>query len=1117
MSPEQRLADDDARRRALDTGASFIVQAPAGSGKTELLIRRYLALLAKVERPESVLAITFTRKAAAEMRNRVLAALRRAELADGVPGDDPTLELARAALRADVRQQWAVLDNPNRLRILTIDALNVLLAQRLPLLSGLGAGVAIEDRPQPLYRRAAENVHAYVGGPDRSQAEATEHLLQHLDNRSETLIGLLQQILPRREDWLAIVHELRGGLTLDELRKRLETVRSQWITLELEALRGLFPPGTLSRAAQVAQRVARVLREPGADLALYAADATPPGTGAAERARWRGLAAALLKKDGKWRKAFPGEKLPADIRSGLAALQEALNEEPQLESRLQAVRGLPGPAYDEHEWQTLAAVLELLPLAAAELQVVFSEEGRADYSSFAAAARQALGTAGEPTDLALALDAELRHILVDEFQDTSYAQVRLLERLTADWSRGDGRTLFVVGDPMQSIYRFRNAEVAQFIAAREHGIGGVPLEPLALSVNFRSARPLVKWCNRVFDEVLPADDDAFVGAVSFTRSTPAPRASEDGEVRVHASFGHERADEARRVADLVEAALVSDPRGTVAVLVTGRTHLLEIVPELQRRGIVFQATDIDPLARRPVVLDLLALTRAIVHLADRTAWLAVLRAPWCGLGLADLFAIASAGSGAILTTLQGTGWTERLEPASRGRVGQVLEVLLLAREEMRSLGARDAVERAWHALSGPATVRDARGLEEAAAYFAALAELEARGPRTVDLDDLAATLDELYAPPDPTPGTRVELLTVHKAKGLEFDTVIVPGLDRALRADDRPLIRWTRREPGPRNELAIATRDGGELAPDALYDWLGRVEAIRRRNELKRLLYVAATRARSSLHLLANAMVRKDGALRRPSSGTGLGNLWPAIGTLFEEALAEAGPPATRPDDRRQRRSITERLPSGWQRPAPPPAPGVRTAEAPVRAVTLAPEFDWAGTTARSVGIVVHRALQRAAAGATGFEVATAPSLRDLYAIELAELGVPAERRTRALERVVAAIERTLHDERGRWLFAATHRDAQAEARLTGRLGEDIVNVVVDRTFVDADGVRWIVDFKTSEHEGGGLEQFLDSERERYGPQLERYARLIRPLAPGPVRVALYFPLLSAWREWPVD
>ena len=113
----------------------------------------------------------------------------------------------------------------------------------------------------------------------------------------------------------------------------------------------------------------------------------------------------------------------------------------------------------------LGAILELLPLAAAHLKVVFAEHGETDFTEVAQAAVRALGTPEEPTDLLLALDTRIKHILVDEFQDTSYSQFELIERLTSGWQPDDGRTLFLVGDPMQSIYRFREAKVALFLQA----------------------------------------------------------------------------------------------------------------------------------------------------------------------------------------------------------------------------------------------------------------------------------------------------------------------------------------------------------------------------------------------------------------------------------------------------------------------------------------------------------------------------------------------------------------------------------------------------------------------------------------------------------------------------
>ena len=163
-----RIPDAAERERALDTRCSFIVQAPAGSGKTELLIQRYLALLAEVESPEEIVAITFTIKAAGEMRARVLERLAaaRANRQPGNAHEARTLGLARAAADRDRREGWRLDDNPARLRIQTIDALCAALARQMPVLSTFGALPATVEDASELYREAApaRGLHGLHGG-----------------------------------------------------------------------------------------------------------------------------------------------------------------------------------------------------------------------------------------------------------------------------------------------------------------------------------------------------------------------------------------------------------------------------------------------------------------------------------------------------------------------------------------------------------------------------------------------------------------------------------------------------------------------------------------------------------------------------------------------------------------------------------------------------------------------------------------------------------------------------------------------------------------------------------------------------------------------------------------
>ena len=727
MTTDLRKADELARETALDVARSFIVQAPAGSGKTELLTRRYLALLATVQVPESVLAITFTRKAAAEMRQRILGALRAAS--GGGAGDQHprTLELARNALAVDTRFGWDLLANPGRLRIQTIDSLNMGLARRLPVLSGLGAGLAVEEDARDLYRRAAEGLLEHLPAGDRLHSRAVATLLGHADNRVQRFIELVIEMLARRESWgpnLPVVTDDEAANA--QIRSQLEAAGTHLVAAHLASVLRAFPHDLLTEAASVAQEAAVTLTAAGAEspLTVWHGHAGTPRDEPDDAPLWLGLATLLLTETGSPRKRFdmklgmpPGvEGKP--IKARAEAVAAALAPLDELCERLHAIRRLPGQVYTAAEWEVLKAQLVVLRLAAAELELVFAERRAADYPRFAAAALQSLGTEDAPTDTVLALDATLRHVLVDEFQDTSETQVRLLEKLTMGWQRDDGRTLFAVGDPMQSIYRFRGADVGLFLDVRNRGLGGLRLEPLTLAVNFRSTRPVIDWINSCFSRVLPATDDEATGTVGYTPSTGAEAASEEGGVQVHALLRRSRLHEAACIADIVERTLAEDDTASVAILVQGRSHLVAIVAEFARRGVPFQATDIDPLGERPVVLDLLALTRAIAHPADRPAWLAVLRAPWCGLTLEQLHALCGDERDATLPELlRDPARRARLEPGAHARLDRAWQVLREAPGELRRFGLRDTVERAWLALGGPATASTERELDEAAAYL----------------------------------------------------------------------------------------------------------------------------------------------------------------------------------------------------------------------------------------------------------------------------------------------------------------------------------------------------------------------------------------------------------------
>ena len=1113
-------ADAEVRRRALDPGASFIVQAPAGSGKTGLLTQRFLRLLALVDAPEQIVAITFTRKAAAEMRRRIVLALRGVE-----PGEDAvaehdrlTRELARAARARADEKGWALEQHPARLRIHTIDAFCSSLAAQSPVLARAGSELEVADDARELYRDAARRTLGRVAAGDAA-GEAVAALLMHRDNQVPATEDLIVRMLGRRDQWLPLVLELSGAA----LRERLERDLGREILGHLHAVIARWPAHQLQLVSQLIAGAAD--RLDGDALGPWRGNSGAPRAELQEVARWRVLAGMVLVRDPALRKRAWRRQVDARVgfppaaradRDAMEQLLAELGQDAGLRRELAWLQEVPDARLSEEQWRTVEALIDVLKLAAAELELVFRETGQVDYPAVLNAALNAIGGADTPTELALSLDRRIRHLLVDEYQDTSSAQFRLLTALTREWIPGDGRSVFCVGDPMQSIYRFRQAEVGLFLRTRDRGLGNVALQPLRLESNFRSQRSLVEWFNRVFAGVLPGADDIARGAVCHAPSA-AVHVPLDPAVCVHPFFTSEPDTETEAILGVLESVRASMPEARIGILTRQRPHVAHLAAALRERGLRFQAVELETLASRPVVRDLLALTRALLHEADRTAWLAVLRSPACGLTLADLEALTRDAPRRTVRELLGDSEVmNRLSVDGRRRAvaaHSALEQALTSSGHV-SLGRR--VEGLWLALGGPATARHAASLEDAASFFDHLRKAEERGALPAG-DAFDAKFVELYAEPDPHASALLQVMTIHKAKGLEFDAVLLPGLGRGRTRHEPPLLHWLEvaQLEGPAGLLlAPIARKGVDSDPHAKY------VAERQREcaafESARLLYVAVTRARRELHLFGHVKLKeKDGVpeMGAPEFDSALALLWPAVRATFEAAFARR-PPDAGPAAVVAPRAALRRHASTWSLPLAAQSVGTSAARTMASAALQRPTFEWASEVSRHVGTAVHAELDRwSRVGALPGAAQVAASGRRFERV-LASLGVPAHEREAAVQRVIAALTRTLADERGRWIFATGHRQARSELALSGTVGGVLINAVIDRTFVDGEGTRWIVDFKTGSHEGGAVEEFLDNEVVRYRDQLARYAALVAGHGPEPLRAGLYFPMLAGWREW---
>jgi ATP-dependent exoDNAse (exonuclease V) beta subunit len=1103
--------DQTQRDKALDPARSILVRAPAGSGKTTLLAERFLRLLAEVDEPGQVVAITFTNAAAAEMRNRILDELRK---------DDPS-PLARRALEHSQRRGWNLLDLPAQLRISTIDSFCRDLALQQPLISGLGGSLEIAEQPTELYRRAARRTLEEIGNAGSPVSAAAETLLLWRDNNWKEMEELLVNMLGERDRWMhAFV--LTSSPHWDALRERLEM--------------------SLTRAAR---------------------DTTECG-------------------------------------------------------------------YTEKEWEIVRACFTLLRQAAAYLRITFAEAGVVDFIEVAQIALGVLrGEDDQPTEAAMALADRIRHLLVDEFQDTSRRQHELLGRLIAAWPQPEGRTCFVVGDPMQSIYFFRGADAELFPRVENIGLdipneSALRFDSVHLKANFRSAPPLVERLNEVFAQIFALDDgsgiefsQALPAREDFAPSGPLAVANSSPGMWLHLEFvpqvmrtnskgyTRERKEEIQaqrdaaaqrqteEIVDVIrnrenkieeatswnETHKDTDAKKKYRIAVLGRTRkaLVPVAQALREANIPFRAIELEPLQDRPEIVDALTLARALLNPQDRVAWLGVLRAPWCGLSLADLHTLTSADDEQLKSRPVPELLAERTQLLSQdGRLAaaRVLEAVAHA-EHLRSTQPAASpgtwLEQVWLRLGGAQCV-DATARANLDLLWRCLDNLP-QGEQDFLGPGLDAALNKLNAQPDPTASSDcgVQLMTIHKSKGLEFEVVVVPDLQASTGRGSRKLLSWLERglapdadavdedSAGAITEFLVAPLQPKGAESGSAKSLVDKAHRERESQETRRLLYVAATRAREELHLFARPEFKTadDQSLALvPPTGNLLATAWPGLrdevqGSFEDWRSAQSALTAqtdeshiidslaasaekviampTPPDVSAPTPTPLRRLPPSF-RPASAEFPSA--AEEPLAGAGRLYERHEGGLISRALGKAVHELFQHLAqllaTGASESARNALARLQPRIAANLRATGSDASQADRIAAQALAMVLRAADDPQAQWILAA-HTDAASEARWTGVVAGKLRTVQVDRVFcagptprsTDDNSTWWIIDYKTADYktaQGDGLDPkaALAELRSEFAPQIEAYAKILRNLhgADAPVRGGLYYPRMALLDWW---
>ena len=867
MSDTTPLTDASARTWATDPRHHVVLEASAGTGKTRVLVDRYLALLAAGVDPRHILAITFTRKAAAEMRERILTELRVRH-----PG------------------VWQGLrDRADDIGVSTIDAFCFALLREFPLEAGLDPGFTLADETE-----VARLVEMSLDGTlrecrDRAATEASLRLV------------LAQMTLPRLAEGLRVLLERRFvapaalrrflGRHVGRVRDDGEAAtRARHLLRDgLSALSGGQQAWVSSGPADVPLwTLARL------DLQrLVSADAMTP---AEVRAALDGLSRWVLTREGKPRqRPIPARAVfasPAEYqrhRDGLRAVADAT---------VSARRG-----FDEALNVLLArGIRRVFRLAHRRYTQTLALHDTLDFSEVLSRAVTLLAQMDEFSRSRFRLEARYQHVLVDEFQDTSRLQWELVASLVASWGEGLGvahegplpPSLFLVGDRKQSIYRFRDAEVGLLDEAVGfvRMLGGGPDVRQAISQSFRAHPDLLAFANDLAAGMVqpglpPAfafrygPDDRFPLPSSFT-----PGQGPDGRLGMIAGEDAETCAAAvtEEVRRLLEQGLVTDrgadaPRrvrpGDIAILFRSRQSHREFeralaaraIPSYVYKGLGFYDAD--------EIKDLVALIRVLAAPESDLRAAAFLRSGFVGLSDEALRRLAPRIA---------VGLTHA-DPAEHDLPSDDREALARVRAAWPSwlalvdrLPPADVLDRILATAAYAAVLRGRRSRqarENVKKFRALVRRIQSRGYAT--MARVAAHIDRLSAGDEANAAVdaadAVTLMTVHASKGLEFPIVFLVNLARG-----------TGGVPPP---LRVLTGEGDEtpIVGVARYEpGASEAEQVREKEESKRLMYVAVTRARERLYLSAAA--QRAGRIT-PGPGSLAAVCPPSLVAVLQEALAQ--------------------------------------------------------------------------------------------------------------------------------------------------------------------------------------------------------------------------------------
>lgn len=1101
MLKDLELEDQHQRDLALDPSESFIVQAPAGSGKTELLSQRYLKLLSCVNQPEEIIALSFTNKSAAEMRQRILHALEDAYNKRPISQEHQqvTRNLADSILKN--KASWALLENPQRMQITTLDALCYKIIKSTPLLSQSGGNADICTQPYELYQLAIQSLMQTKDDP------ALHRLITHLDNNSLVIEQLLTYLLERREQWLPFI--AIDSDNQDLLKRALNQNLNHYINYFSRQLKNKCQEGNLNRIIAIASNCAQQLKMQNKHHVII--DLCDQQNEGNKMIKWKILAEMLLTPTNTWRKRLDSRmgfiKKEPSCEEDKSWLMEKINNWQQDSGILPyfiQLRLIHESSYNDRQWSILCDLIEVLPKLVAKLKLIFQSKSLVDFSEINSHALQALGTIDDPSEIAYHLNHSIKHILIDEFQDTSNIHFQVISEIVKHWEAHEHRTLFLVGDPQQSIYRFRQANVGLFLETKHHGIGQIHPHYLCLRKNFRSDKKLVNGFNRYFKSIFGEIENSDLGMIAYQESI--------GTKSIASSQGihHHPISDPQGFKDALKEAISKYPLHEIAILIRSRTHLSDITEHLNAENIPYYAHEIERLAENQSINDLILLTLAIKQPGNRFLWLACLRAPWCGLSLTDLHVIASACEGSILHTFKNI---EALPLSQDGRIRATYfaSVMLPICTSIDAGHIKNQVQSAWKKLGKNYLELSQAQSNNVTLFFETLSAMTHHATPFTE-ENIRANLNQIYADNGSDKDRSIQIMTIHKAKGLEFEHVILTHLEKNPRQDPSSLLRWDSITINHEPHIIFAPIPSLTEEEDSIYDLIKYREKEKNHQENKRLLYVAMTRAKKNLHLIYQVPGddTQEKKIKPPAKNSFLSMFY----HLHDDDMLHY--PLTSHNDNdgvfnsiENNATFLKRLPS----PCFPKEP--RKEMIMHEAQDISDLFIFQIRKEQQIlGEVIHAFLEEVSKeGTSEWNQQRINDLTIHWQSQFKNKGMRQNLINKAIKKCQNHALTIINDPKAQWILNPNHAYARSEFHVTHKRYGSIKHYCIDRLFID-EQVLWIIDYKCATPEKDQkMSNFLKDQVSHYSNQLDTYAKVMKHIHQIPIKKALYFPLITYWHE----